>query len=378
MRAEHTHGQPEPDYRALLESVRGIVWRADARTFQTTFVSNEAEEILGYPLDAWTSVQGFWTAHIHPDDRDAALAFTGRETRKGRAHDFEYRMIAADGHVVWLRNIVNVIARDGEPAELVGVTVDVSELKRAELEADHLRQELARVGRATTLGEVAATLAHELNQPLGAIVSNAETAGLLLRQGAPPLDQLSAILEDIRQDGQRAGDIIHRVHAFLQQQRVEHQRLDVRPLVDGVLRTARPLLTAHGIAWTVEVAPQLPPASGDAVQLQQVLVNLIRNAVESMRESSERRLIIRAVHRDARSVELSVTDSGPGIPASILPRMFEPFATTKAGGIGMGLAISRRIVRAHRGDIRAETGPTGGATVSFTIPIHDMADGSAP
>ncbi|HZT76105.1 MAG TPA: ATP-binding protein [Vicinamibacterales bacterium] len=380
MTSEHTTSD-EPDYRALLESVHGIVWRADARTFQTTFVSKEAEEILGYPLSAWTRVPGFWAAHIHPDDRETALAFTARETRERRRHDFEYRMIAADGRSVWLRNIVTVISKDGEPAELVGVTVDTTARKQAEFEADDLRRELARVARASTLGEMAATLAHELNQPLGAIVSNAETAErLLTRKDAAARAELGSILGDIRRDGQRAGDIIHRIHAFLQRETVAHGRLDVGPLIDGVLRTMSSLLTSRKVTWSLDVAPSLPPVTGDAVQLQEVLANLVRNAVEAMADSrpSERTLIIRAAQRDTKRVELSVVDNGPGIRAAIMPRLFEPFATTKQGGIGMGLAISRRIVQAHGGGIRAENNPSGGATVSFTIPLYDLVGTTTP
>lgn len=370
---------PDVDYRALLESVHAIVWRADARTFQTTFASKEAEDILGYPAASWTDVPGFWVSRIHPEDRARVLELTSAETRHGRFHDFEYRAIAASGEVLWLHNITNVISRDGEPVELVGVTVDITARKRIELEADRLRQELIRVARAATLGEVAATLAHEVNQPLGAIAVNAETLQRLLHSGpAAAPERLAAIAEDIRLDAQRAGEIIHRVRAFLEHQPPRRRPLDLASLVEWVLRTVGGLLTRHHVVCTVEIAPTLPPASGDAVQVQQVVVNLIRNAIEAIveRDPQNRSIVIRARPCGVDRIELSVSDTGRGFAAEILPRLFEPFATTKAGGLGMGLAVSRRIVEADGGDIHVASSPDG-ATVTFTLPVHTAAGGSA-
>lgn len=369
---------PTVDYRALLESVHAIVWRADARTFQTTFASQEAEDILGYPVASWTDMPGFWASHIHADDRTRVLEFTSAETRAGRFHDFEYRMIAADGRVVWLRNIVNVISRGGEPVELVGVTVDITARKRSEIEAEQLRQELIRVARAASVGELAAALAHEVNQPLGAIVANAETLQRMLRRGVPPIDRLAAIVDDIRADAQRAGDIIHRIKASVERQPVKRVRLHIASLVDGVIKMLRTLLTTRRIDCTVDIPRSLAAAAGDPVQIQQVLVNLIRNAIDAIveRDPPERAIAIRAQPRGPDCIELSVSDTGQGIAPDILPRLFQPFVTSKNGGIGMGLPVCKRIVESHGGRIQAANTDRG-ATISFTLPIDDRVGGAA-
>lgn len=190
-RAEQVR-QVETRHEDLLEKVGAIVWHADARTFQTTFVSREAEAILGYPVESWVRVPGFWLDHLHPDDRDWVTEFTRKRVGEQRAHDFEYRMIVADGRTVWLRNIVKVIVQDGVTTGLVGLTVDVTKRKQAEFEAARLRYQLTLANRVTSLGELAATLAHELNQPLGAIVSNAESARLFLDRVPPDVGRSRA------------------------------------------------------------------------------------------------------------------------------------------------------------------------------------------
>lgn len=368
--------QVESRHADVLESVGAILWRADARTLQTTFVSREAESLLGYPLESWVRVPGFWLDHIHPDDREWVEGFTTKAIRELRKHDFEYRMVVADGRTVWLRNIVKVIVDRGEAAALVGVTVDVTERKRAEFEAAQLRDQLTHAGRVTSLGELAATLAHELNQPLGAMVSNAESARVFLDRIPPDLDHLRAILDDIARDGQRAGDIVHRVRMLLQKQAFEMQPVDAAALVVAVVALARPLAQSRQIDLRVDVEPRLP-SRGDAVQLQQVLLNLLLNAIEAVAEQppDARRIVVRGMHRGAH-VEISVDDTGRGIPDAALSRVFDPFFTTRTGGMGMGLAISRTIVEAHGGHIAVANNPGGGVTVGITLPAGNPSEQS--
>ena len=379
-RLEDTWRQVETRHEDLLESVSAIVWRADARTFQTTFVSREAEAILGYPIESWIKVPGFWVSHVHPDDREWVTALSAKAIQEHRMHDFDYRMVVADGRTVWLRNIVKVLVENGNPTELVGVTVDISERKRAEFEAAQLRHQLTHVGRVTSLGELAATLAHELNQPLGAIVSNAEAARLFLDRVPPSIDELRAILEDIERDGQRAGAIVHRVRLLLQRRTPDMKPLDVAALIEGFVGLARPFFLGRQIDLTAEVPPDLPAPCGDLVQIQQVLINLMLNAIDAVADQppQERQVRVRAACRDGGGVEFSVTDSGPGIPAETLPHVFEPFFTTKREGMGMGLPICRTIVQSHGGDVRVRNNPAGGTTVVFTLPPCDGADQGAP
>jgi len=376
-RLEQTR-EVEARHADLLESVGAILWRADATNFQTTFVSKEAEAILGYPIDAWIKVPGFWRDHIHPEDRARVEALSSRAVAERRRHDFEYRMVVADGRTVWLRNIVKVLVANGEARELIGVTVDVTDRKLAEFEAAQLRFQLAHAARVASLGELAATLAHELNQPLGALVSNAEAALVFLDRKPPALNRLRPILDDIVRDGQRAGAIIHRVRRLLQKQVLEEGPVDVGRVVEEIVELARPLALSRQIGLWAEVAEHVPAARADVVHVQQVLLNLLLNAIDAVsgQPVDTRHILIRAV-RCGRDVEISVTDSGPGISPERLAHVFDPFFTTKAEGLGMGLAICRTIVRSHGGDIRVENNASGGATVSFTLPAHVGDEGKA-
>ncbi len=373
-RVEETR-QVESRHADVLESVGAILWRAEPRTFQTTFVSREAEAILGYPIESWVRVPGFWRDHVHPDDRAWVEAFSGAAVQERRNHDFEYRMIVADGRTVWLRNIVKVIVADGEPVSLIGVTVDITKRKRAEFEAEQLRHQLTHAGRVTSLGELAATLAHELNQPLGALVSNAEAARMSLDRKKPDATRLRGIVEDIERDAQRAGAIVHRVRALLQKQASEVKPIDAAGLVVAVVGLARPLAQSRQIELATELQPALP-SYGDAVQIQQVLLNLILNAMDAVADQprGRRHVIVRGVHCGS-DVRITVSDTGKGIPAEALPHVFDPFFTTRPAGMGMGLAICRSIVEAHGGRIQVENNPAGGAAVHFTLPSGGGRDG---
>ncbi|MGE5245876.1 MAG: sensor histidine kinase [Betaproteobacteria bacterium] len=354
----------------LLESVGAILWRADARTLQTTFVSKEAETILGYPVESWLKVPGFWQDHLHPDDRAWVEAFVDKAVREHRNHDFEYRMVVADGRTIWLRDIVKVVVEGGRPAALYGVTVDITARKRAEFEAAQLRHQLIHAGRMTSLGELSATLAHELNQPLGAIVSNAEVARMVLDSVPPPVDRLRAILDDVERDGKRAGAIIHRIRMLLQKRAPDMRPVDVASLIDAVVGLARPLALSRHIDLTVELGPGSLWSCGDAVQIQQVLLNLMLNAIDAVSSQpphARHAIAVRGASCGS-TAEVSVSDSGRGIPADALAQVFDPFFTTKPSGMGMGLAICRTIVEAHGGRIEVRNNPSGGATALFALP----------
>lgn len=358
----------EPDYRRLLELVNVIVWRADARTFATTFASGEALSVLGYSHEAWTHNPDFWVDHLHPDDRDRVLALSHEAVSGGRTHDYEYRMIAADGHPVWLRNIVTVVMENGAPTELIGVSTIIEERKRAEQEAAELRQALSRVMRAAALGELSTYMAHELNQPLGAIVSNAEAALLHIRQGRCEVPMLRAILEDVRRDAERGGAVIHSLRGLLHRGPSRRTAVNAPALLERVLELLRPILVARGIEAAIDVPLDLPDVYGDPVQLQQVVMNLVMNASDAMAAPglAARRLRLHACAVN-EAVEITVADTGPGISAQVLPRLFEPFVTSKPEGTGIGLAMCRRIVEAHGGTITGRNDPGGGATFTFTL-----------
>ena len=246
---------------------------------------------------------------------------------------------------------------------------------RAEHETELLRQEVARAGRVSMLGQLASSLAHEINQPLGAILRNAEAAELYLQQPSPDLDEVRAILCDIRTDDERAGHVIDRMRGLLQRHTLETRRLDVSSLVRDVAAFVRVDAASRHVKLDVDVPGGLPEVRGDRVHLQQVLLNLILNGMDALdgARAQDRRVSVAAWRDGGRVVEIAVRDGGPGVPDDLLTRIFDPFFTTKPNGMGMGLAISRTIVEAHGGRLWAENRNGGGAAFRFTLPMADEA-----
>lgn len=248
--------------------------------------------------------------------------------------------------------------------------VDITQRRAAELEAARQRDDLAHLSRVALLTELSGSLAHELNQPLGALLTNAETAEILIKKHLPDLDQLGAILSDIRQDGLRAGQVIQRMRSLLKKGEVKFEPLDINELVDSVLKLMRSNLANNNVAVDTQLATHLPAVNGDNVQLQQILLNLVVNGCDAMAgvEASERRLLVRTELTEGREVRVSVTDQGSGIPPKKMEHIFEPFFTTKTHGMGLGLAICRTIIAAHSGKLWATNNASHGATVQFTLP----------
>jgi signal transduction histidine kinase len=243
--------------------------------------------------------------------------------------------------------------------------------KQGELEAQRLRQDLTHIGRVSALGEFAASLAHELNQPLTAILSNTQAAQRLLAADAVNLEEVREILKDIETDDKRASDMIHRLRSLIKKGDLEFVPLDLNEIVGEVARLVRSDAILRNVSLSLEFAADLPKVRGDRVQLQQVVLNLVLNGLDAMPESStgDRTLVIRTARDGPAAVAVAVQDSGPGIDEKDLERMFEPLYTTKAEGLGMGLAIVRTIVDAHGGGLGAGNNAQGGATVHFTLPV---------
>ena len=261
----------------------------------------------------------------------------------------------------------------GKVIGAIHVGRDITETKRGEAELLRQRVELAHVARVSTMGELAASVAHELNQPLGAILANAEAAELFLQQDPPALDDLRAVLADIRQDDERAGEVIRRMRALLRRHELEREPIEINSLVEDVLQLVRGDAALRGIALTADLGPVLPKVAGDRVHLQQVLLNLILNGMDAMADQprERRRISVRTRLGADGQVELAVIDLGHGIEPDKLPRIFDPFYTTKANGMGMGLSIARTIIEAHHGRIWAENHAAGGAV--FRIEMRAAA-----
>ncbi len=260
----------------------------------------------------------------------------------------------------------------GGPFVLASI-IDITARKEAESEARRQREQMAHTDRVLMMGQLASAVAHELNQPLGAILSNAEAAEIFLQAEPPAMDELRAILADIRKDDQRAADVIQRMRALLKRRELELQTLPVDELITGAIALTRADALLRHITVEAELAAGLPSVRGDAVHLAQVLLNLMLNGMDSLIEcpAGQRRLVVGARRSDSLSVEVSVTDNGNGIPTDKLDQLFEPFYSTKPDGMGMGLAISRTIIEAHHGRIWAENNLDCGATFRFTVPAGD-------
>jgi two-component system sensor kinase FixL len=311
---------------------------------------------------------------LHPDDREEfrqadAMAVAGAD---GGKYQTEYRLMLPDGGTRWIfsRGRVECDAA-GRPVLIRGADRDVTARKQAEQETQLLRQEIAHAGRVSMMGQLATGLAHEINQPLASILRNAEAGELFLQHPSPDLDEIRAILSDIRSDDERAGQVIDRMRGLLKRRTLDRARLDVSALVADVVALVRIDAATRQVKLDVDVPADLPFVRGDRVQIQQVLLNLILNGMDALHETrlEDRRVDVTARLDGAQSIEIAVGDTGHGIPADKLGQIFDPFFTTKPDGMGIGLAVSRTIVEAHRGRLWAENRNGGGAAFRFTLPI---------
>src|SRR5213075_759131 len=247
---------------------------------------------------------------------------------------------------------------------------DITARQQAQLEMRRLQDEIAHVGRVSMMGQLASSLAHEINQPLGAILRNAEAAELFLQSKKPDMEEIRTILADIRADDQRAGSVIDRMRALLKRHVLDTQLLDLNELVGNVAELARPDATIRHVKLKVNLPAHLPAVRGDRVHLQQVLLNLILNGMDALNGNEDnRRVTVSARLAATRDIEISVSDTGHGITSEKLTKVFDPFFTTKPDGMGMGLPISRTIVESHGGRLWVESNNGSGATFRFTLPL---------
>ncbi|HME05793.1 MAG TPA: ATP-binding protein, partial [Bryobacteraceae bacterium] len=358
---------------ALRESEQRMSLAVSASNFGIwirDFVRNEI-----WASDKWRELFGFTSSQrleldcilqrLHPEDREAIRQALAKAVAGGGRYETEYRLMLPDGGMRWIasQGCVEFDAK-GQPVLMRGSSRDCTAQKQAEQETLLLRQEIAHVGRVTMLGQLASSLAHELNQPLGAILRNAEAAELFLQTDQPDLEEVRAIVADIRKDDQRAGDVIDRLRALLKRRQLDPRPLLLSELVDEVLTLTRADSTTRRVGVEIDVPRDLPLVRGDRIHLQQVLLNLLLNGMDALTDvaDGERSLTVRARSAGSGFVEVAVGDNGHGIPAEKLGRLFEPFFTTKAQGMGLGLPISRTIIEAHGGRIWAENNAERGAT----------------
>jgi C4-dicarboxylate-specific signal transduction histidine kinase len=312
----------------------------------------------------------------HPEDRALVRRVVDRVSHEKKDFDFEHRLLMPSGSVKYLRVVGHPSKGESGGFEFVGAVTDITERKRAEAEL-HQREvslreaqtELAHVSRVTTMGEMAASIAHEVNQPLAGIVTNANAGLRWLAAELPNLNEAREAIRRIIRDGNRAGDVISRMRALFEKGRTAKERLNINEAIEEVVIFTHSEVRRNKVALRMELAADLPSVMGDRVQLQQVVVNLILNAIEAMSivEDRERDLVIRTQRGEGDEVRVSVQDSGIGFDPQSAERIFDAFHTTKPGGLGMGLSISRSIVESHGGRLWAVSNDGPGATFQFTL-----------
>jgi signal transduction histidine kinase len=349
-------------------------WEFEIATQELTW-SAITRRIYEVPPDVPVSPATF-QALIHPDDRPliAAAAVDGLS---GRPIDVEFRVLFSDGRIKWILSKGQTVYDDeGRPQRMVGVKLDITARKAAELRINEHRRELAHLSRVSIADELSAALAHEVNQPLAAILANASAARRFLLHNPPDLRELSDIVESIAADNRRAASVIARFGALMRRGDSTWATLEINEMVRSVIDVARVDILSRGVSLTQRLASDLPAIVGDAVQLQQVLLNLIINGCDAMESvpARERKLLVTTSLDGAGYVCVHVSDNGPGIDAESLDRMFEPFVTSKPQRLGLGLAICRSIISAHDGHLSAENQPRRGAAFSFALPATNVSN----
>jgi PAS domain S-box-containing protein len=309
---------------------------------------------------------------IHPDDRAGAQQTIDRASSDGKDFYHEYRLLMPDGSIKHVHATAHAVTDASEGIEFVGAVTDVTARKQAEEKLIEAQAGLAHVTRVTALGELAASIAHEVNQPLAAVVANAAAAQRWLDRDTPNLQEARTALVSIVDDGNRAGEVIQRVRALVSKTTGHMVPLDINEVVNEVITLLHRELFSHRISLRTELAPVLGQVLGDRIQLQQVVLNLVVNGIEAMQPVTDRprNLAIRTHQEQVHQILVAVTDSGVGLASQNADRVFDAFFTTKSAGMGMGLSICRSIVESHGGRLSAFGNDGPGATFQFSLPVH--------
>jgi PAS domain S-box-containing protein len=331
-------------------------------------------EYVGHSLDEMCGWR--WTKVVHPDDVEEEAARWRTSLATGEPFGAEVRVRRADGE--YRRQLHHIVPAHDDEETIVkwyGSSIDVEDRRRAEEALRESEAELARVIRIATMGELAASIAHEVNQPLGAAVTNGNAAWRWLAGQPPNLDEAREAIERAVREATRASDVIGRIRALLQKLPPQMERLDMNAVIREVLTLADNELLRGGITVRTELTPDVPNVLGDRVQLQQVILNLILNGIDAMRAITHRprELLIESA-KHAEGVLIQVHDSGEGVAAEQADHIFQPFFTTKPQGIGMGLSVGRSIVETHGGRMWFTPGSSHGVVFQFTVPKADTSD----
>jgi PAS domain S-box-containing protein len=367
--ADDTLRQSEERFRLAVDAAPSAMLMV-AEDGTIAFANAQAEQVFGYSR---AELLGMYVERLIPSrfrayDRTMRREFFSNPQPQATPPGRDLTALRKDGSEIPVEVGFGPV-RNREGLFILAVVVDITARVRAEAEAQQQRAELAHLSRVTMLGELSGSLAHELNQPLTAILSNAQAAQRFLAAESPALGEIREILKDIVEEDKRAGEVIRRLRLLLKKGEVSFQPLCLNDVVLDVLRLVRSDLLNHGVTVETDLAPELPDVSGDRVQIQQVLLNLVMNACDAVggNDGADRSIVIRTCRKDDGSVATTVSDCGHGIPPDQMQKVFEPFFTTQSHGMGLGLAVCRTIVAAHGGSLSAENNAGVGASFQLTL-----------
>jgi C4-dicarboxylate-specific signal transduction histidine kinase len=345
------------------------LWQFNRRTGEV-WSTEHCRTMLGLPRHTELTRDSFLEA-VHPDDRDSVIAAM-RSTEAPQSCDA--RVVLPGDEVRWYRvRSVPTPDAEGSPGQLAGIVADITRQKSAEADAALQRQQVTHLMRVSMLGELSGAIAHEVNQPLTAIMSNAQAALHLLKKEPPDLPEVTEALKDIVSEDNRASEVIQRLRMLMKKGESHFQPVDIHQLVQSTGNLLHSELIARGVRLHTSLAAGLPAISGDLVQLQQVLINLIVNASDAMTTTpSFRRVIdVSTATLACGAVEIRIKDNGKGLRANDRGKLFEAFYTTKAHGLGLGLSICTTIIQAHHGELTLANDDQGGAVATLTLPVHE-------
>jgi PAS domain S-box-containing protein len=373
VRAVEALRRSEQQLRRLVDALPTQIWATDPDG-EPSYINRRLSEFVGLTLDDLdlpnaTRLQAAIQGSVHPDDAEAVATALAQAFATGEPFAMKYRQRRADGIYRWISGRAEPL-RDakGTIQQWYGVSFDIDDDVRTQEELRRTQERLAAASQAASLAELSASIAHEVNQPLAAVVANAHASQRWLDTDPPNFERARAAVDRVVRDANGAADVVGRIRALFRQSRAGR----VATRLDGIVAEARALLAEEASQRRVRIEtwfdPRLPPVPMDRVQIQQVLINLMRNGIEAMAPTSGERVLTLAIRRIVGAVEIEVTDTGPGIAQP--ERMFEPFFTTKQHGMGMGLAISRSIVESHGGRLWAGTNELQGGRLCFTLPVE--------
>ena len=339
------------------------------------FVNQVWLEFTGQTLNYIRSNPEAWMSAVHPEDRDVAARNFWEGVHSGQGFAFETRSRRArDGAYRWhLQQAMVLRDLGGNVLRFVGTTTDIDDQKRTEDALRRAQGDLARVNRVTTMGELTASLAHELSQPISGAITNANVGLRMLGSDSPNLDEMRVVFSRIARDAQRATEIIRRIRSQFEKDAPNREILDINEIIPETIALLRDEAVRYNIAVRTELAADLPQIVGDRVQLQQVAMNLIVNSIEAMKDvDGLREIVVRSQRAENEQILVSVSDSGTGFPPQLVEQIFDPFFTTKPHGTGMGLRISRSIIESHGGRLWAEPADGRGATFHLNLPAANL------